>query len=129
MLANDHKGSPTPCCRLLPVVWEYHGVSLGVQLDSQIGVQESSQSAQKAADIAQQLIGGHQDHNDERPLCQLLSFVTSAVETIPATLLTVTALVTAAIRVVICTILVIPGKVKGLRAAYRTYILYCIAAA
>lgn len=125
VLANNHNGSPAPCCRFLSIVWEYHGISLGVQLNSQIGVEESSQSTQEAANITQQLIRAHQDHNDQGPLCQPLSFVTSTVKTVPATLLTITALVTAAVSIVISTVLVIPRTARRLQAAHRTFTL-CI---
>lgn len=70
-------------------------------------MQERSQSAQEAADIPQQLVRGHQDHDDQGAFCQLLGLVPSAVQAIPATLLAVAALVTAPVCIVICTVLVI----------------------
>lgn len=129
VLANDHERPTAPRCRFLPIVWEYHGVPLGVQLNPQVGVQERSQSAQEAADIPQQLVRGHQDHDDQGAFCQLLGLVPSAVQAVPAALLAVAALVTAPVCIVICTVLVIPAAVRGLQAARRTDTLHSTPAA
>lgn len=117
VLANDHERPTAPRCRFLPVVREHHGVSLGVQLNPQVGVQERAQRAQEAADVPQQLVRGHQHHDDQGALCQLLCLVASAVQPVPAALLAVAALVAAPVRVVICAVLVIPAAGRGLRAA------------
>lgn len=83
-------------------------------------MQERSQRAQEAADVPQQLVGGHQHHDDQGALCQLLSLVASAVQPVPAALLAVAALVAAPVRVVISTVLVIPAAGRGSGAARCT---------
>lgn len=114
VLANDHERPTAARRRFLPVVGEHHGVSLGVQLDPQVGVQQRAQGAQEVADVPQQLVRTHEHHDDQGALCQLLGFVTGAVQPIPAALLAVAALVAAPVCVVVCTVLVIPAAERGL---------------
>jgi hypothetical protein len=55
----------------------------------------------------EQLFRGHQHHNDQSTLCQVLGLVSSTVQPIPATLLTVASLVTMVVFKVVCTVFVI----------------------
>lgn len=70
-------------------------------------MQQGAQGPQEAASILKQLFRGHQHHNDQRALCQVLRSVSSTVQPVPATLLTVASLVTVVIFEVVCTILVV----------------------
>lgn len=113
-------GKGSPChplllqgCRLLAIVRVHHHVSLGVLLDAQVGAQQGAQGSQEAARVLKQLFWGHQHHDDQHALRQVLGSVSSTVQPVPATLLAVAALVTVVVFEVVRAVFVIPGRGGG----------------
>lgn len=70
-------------------------------------MQQGPQCPQEAASILEQLFRWHQYHNNQGTLCQVLRLVSSTVQPIPTTLLTVAPLVTVVVFEVVCTVFVI----------------------
>lgn len=91
------------------VIGKDHGLLLFIEFEEQVGVKKNAQWAQEALYVSQQLCGLQQHHNDQRALCQL-RWLGGAVQTVPATLLCVTALITVAILKVVIAVLIIPAK-------------------
>lgn len=73
-------------------------------------MEQGAQCPQEAAGILEQLLWGHEHHYNQGPLCQVLWPVSSTVQPIPATLLTVASLVTVVVFEVVCTVFVIPRQ-------------------
>ena len=70
-------------------------------------MEQGAQRPQEAAGILEQLFRWHQHHNYQGAVCQVFWPVSSTVQPIPATLLTVASLVTMVVFEVVCTVLVI----------------------
>lgn len=70
-------------------------------------MEQGAQCPQESAGILEQLFRWHQHHDDQGALCQVFWPVSSTVQPIPATLLTVATLVTMVVFVVVCTVFVI----------------------
>lgn len=70
-------------------------------------MEQGAQCPQEAASILEQLFRWHQHHNYQGTLCQVFWPVSSTVQPIPATLLTVASLVTMVVFEVVCTVFVV----------------------
>lgn len=73
-------------------------------------MEQGTQCPQEAAGVLEQLLRGHEHHYNQGPLCQVLWPVSSTVQPVPATLLTVASLVTVVVFEVVCTVFVIPRQ-------------------
>ena len=70
-------------------------------------MEQGAQCPQESAGVLEQLFWWHQHHDDQGALGQVFRPVSSTVQPIPATLLTVATLVTMVVFVVVCTVFVI----------------------
>lgn len=73
-------------------------------------MQEGAEGPQEAARVLQQLLRGHQHHDDQRALRQVLRPVGGTIQPIPATLLTVASLVAVVVFEVVRTVFVILAR-------------------
>lgn len=89
------------------MVGEDHGLATCVQAEAQGGAQNSAESLQKVGTGAQQLFGRQKNCEDQNPSGQKGWDLTGTVQPIPATFLSVAALVTAAICKVVGAVLLI----------------------
>lgn len=91
-------------------------------------MQQGAQCPQEAASILEQLLRGHEHHDDQGTLCQVLRPVSSTVQSIPATFLTVASLVTVVVFEVVCTVFVIlAGLAVSLALKVVKQALGCVA--
>lgn len=108
----DHLGtqlSPDPGfgTRARPVVGEDHGLATRIQAEAQRGAQNSAESLQKIGAGTKQLFRRQKNREDQNPSGQKGRDLAGAVQPIPATLLSVAALVTAAICKVVGAVLLV----------------------
>lgn len=93
--------------RAWPVVGEDHGLATSIQAEAQRGAQNSAESLQEIGAGTQQLFRGQQNREDQNPSGQKSRNLAGTVQSIPATLLSIAALVTAAVCKVVGAVLLI----------------------
>lgn len=102
-----------------PVVREDHGLAVLVQAEAQRGAQDATEPLQEVGAGAQQLLRWQQHREHQHTAGQQGWHLTRTVQPIPATLLRVAALVTAAIRKMVCAVLLIDRARGGEGALSR----------
>lgn len=122
--APDHlRGQLAPVpglgARTRPMVREDHGLAVLVQAEAQRGAQDAAEPLQEVGAGAQQLLGRQQHGEHQHAAGQQGGHLTRTVQPVPAALLRVAALVTAAISKVVCTVLLVHGtggRERGVRS-------------
>lgn len=98
------------------MIGEDHGLATSIQAEAQRGAQNSTESLQEISAGPQQLFRGQKNREDQNPSGQKGRDLAGTVQSIPATLLSIAALVTAAICKVVGAVLLI-HRVAGTFAA------------
>lgn len=84
-----------------------HWCPVGVQFEPEGGMQEGPQLPKEVDRILEEFLWGQEHYQHQHPLGQLLRGTFHAIQPIPATFLSIAALVTPAIAVMISTVLLV----------------------
>lgn len=95
--------------RLAPGVRLDHRIAVVVESEAEGRAQDAAELLQESRARAEQLVGRQEHHDHQHTFCQIFRNSSSAIQTVPAALFVITALIAAAVGVVVHAVRLVDG--------------------